>query len=283
MKTGKKKKKLAGVMAWPVSHSLSPQLHGYWLEKYGITGSYLPLAVRPEQFRQTLKNLPNTAFIGVNITLPHKETALEVVDIADDNAHRIGAVNTITVKENGIMVGSNTDSYGFLENIRDIYPDWQASAGPAVVLGAGGAARGICVALLDEGVPEIRLVNRTKKRADILSSDLGGLISATPWSERENVLEGVTLLVNTTALGMAGREPLSINLHNLPVSALVCDIVYRPLETEFLLSARARGNPVVDGLGMLLHQACPGFQTWFGIKPVVNDELRHFITQKLYP
>ena len=272
---------LTGVMAWPVSHSLSPQLHGYWLKKHSINGSYLPLAVPPDLFSQTLKNLPNTAFVGVNVTLPYKEKALELVDIADANAHRIGAVNTIVVNKNGLMVGSNTDSYGFLENIRDIFPQWQPTAGPAVVLGAGGAARGICVALLDEGVPEIRLVNRTKKRADKLASDLGSIISTATWSERESVLEGVMLLVNTTNLGMVGMESLNVSLRKLPVSALVCDIVYRPIETEFLLSARARGNLVVDGLGMLLHQACPGFHAWFGIKPTVNDELRQFMAKKL--
>ena len=277
----KKGKILAGVMAWPVSHSLSPTLHGYWIEKYGINGSYLPLAVPPKLFQQTLKNLPNTIFIGVNVTLPHKEIALELVDITDANARRIGAVNTIMVQENGLMIGSNTDSYGFLENIRECFPDWQPTAGPAVVLGAGGAARAICVALLDEGVPEIRLVNRTKIRGDNLASDLGGLIYTASWSERENVLEGVALLVNTTNLGMVGMKSLNISLHNLPVSALVCDIVYRPLETDLLLSARARGNPVVGGLGMLLHQACPGFQAWFGIKPTVDNELRRFMAQKL--
>jgi len=279
--TGKKSRVLAGVIGWPVTHSLSPQLHNYWLKTHNIKGSYLPLAVPPDRFIQTLKNLPNTCFVGVNVTLPHKEAALELVDIADENARRIGAINTIIVEENGTMVGSNTDGYGFIENIRDAFPKWKLTAGPAVVLGAGGAARGICVALLDEGVPEIRLVNRTKERADALASNLGGKICSIPWSEREDSLVGANLLVNTTTLGMVGMDSLKINLENLRVSTLVCDIVYRPLETEFLASARARGNPTVDGLGMLLHQGCPGFQAWFGIKPHVNKELRQLMIKKL--
>ena len=272
---------LAGVMAWPVSHSLSPRLHGYWLSQYGINGSYLPLSVPPSHFPQALKNLPNTPFVGVNVTLPHKETALAVVDVADDTARRMGAVNTVIVKADGTLFGTNTDGYGFLENMRDIILGWRADTGPAVVLGAGGASRGVCVALLDEGVPEIRLVNRTGTRARALAKELGRSIVTVPWSDRESALESARLLVNATSLGMTGKGELDIGLDKLPVEAVVYDIVYTPTETQLLVAAKARGNAVVDGLGMLLHQASPGFQAWFGTKPDVNVELRNFMSEKL--
>jgi len=272
---------LAGVMAWPVSHSLSPRLHGYWLSQYGINGSYLPLSVPPSHFPRALKNLPNTLFVGVNVTLPYKETALAVVDVADDTARRMGAVNTVIVKADGTLFGTNTDGYGFLENMRDIILGWRADTGPAVVLGAGGASRGVCVALLDEGVPEIRLVNRTGTRARTLATELGRSITTVPWSDRESALEGARLLVNATSLGMTGKGELDLALDKLPVEAVVCDIVYTPTETQLLVAAKARGNAVVDGLGMLLHQASPGFQAWFGTKPDVNVELRNFMSEKL--
>lgn len=272
---------LAGVMAWPVSHSLSPRLHGYWLSQYGINGSYLPLSVPPSHFSRALKNLPNTLFVGVNVTLPYKETALAVVDVADDTARRMGAVNTVIVKADGTLFGTNTDGYGFLENMRDIILGWRADTGPAVVLGAGGASRGVCVALLDEGVPEIRLVNRTGMRARTLATELGRSITTVPWSDRESALEGARLLVNATSLGMTGKGELDIALDKLPVEAVVYDIVYTPTETQLLVAAKARGNAVVDGLGMLLHQASPGFQAWFGTKPDVNVELRNFMSENL--
>jgi len=271
---------LAGVMAWPVSHSLSPRLHGYWLSQYGINGLYLPLSVPPGHFPRALKNLPNTRFVGVNVTLPYKETALAVVDVADDTARRMGAVNTVIVKADGTLFGTNTDGHGFLENMRDIILGWRADTGPAVVLGAGGASRGVCVALLDEGVPEIRLVNRTGMRARTLATELGRPITTVPWSDRESALEGARLLVNATSLGMTGKGELDIALDKLPVEAVVCDIVYTPTETQLLVAAKARGNAVVDGLGMLLHQASLGFQAWFGTKPDVNVELRNFMSEK---
>ena len=273
--------KLAGIMAWPVSHSLSPRLHRYWIDQYEIRGTYVPLAVTPEHFQEALRNLPKIGFSGVNVTLPHKEMALITVDAADKNARRIGAVNTVVVQEDGSLFGTNTDSYGFLENMRATLLDWRADAGPAVVLGAGGAARGVCAALLDEGVPKIHLVNRTQTRARSLVADLGGPFSVTSWADREDILEGTALLVNTTSLGMTGMENLEIRLDALPKSAAVCDIVYTPLETNLLADARARGNPVVDGLGMLLHQACPGFQAWFGVAPKVSRGLRSFVLESL--
>ena len=279
--TKSKQKRLAGVMAWPVSHSLSPRLHGYWLRQYGINGSYLPLSVPPSHFPQALKNLPNTAFVGVNVTLPHKEKALAVVDAADDIARRMGAVNTVIVKPDGTLFGTNTDGYGFLENIRHIIDGWRADTGPAVVLGAGGASRGVCVALLDEGVPEIRLVNRTGTRAKVLATELGPAIATVPWSDRESALEDARLLVNATSLGMIGKGELDLALDKLPVEAVVYDIVYTPTETQLLVAAKARGNSVVGGLGMLIHQASPGFQAWFGTKPDVNIELRNFMLESL--
>ena len=269
------------MIAWPVSHSLSPTLHAYWINKYSVNGSYLALAVSPEDFRSTLKGLSKAGFAGVNVTLPHKETALKTVDIVDYKAQRIGAVNTVIVKEGGVLFGTNTDGYGFLANIRDQLTRWEAGSGPIVVIGAGGAARGICLTLLDEGAREIRLVNRTKARADILAGELGGSIFVVPWSEKEDVLEGAQLLINATSLGMVGMEKLNISLGRLPLSAVVYDIVYSPLETNLLATARARGNTVIDGLGMLLHQACPGFQAWFGVKPEVNKELHRFMSKKL--
>ena len=203
------------------------------------------------------------------------------VDVADDTARRMGAVNTVIVKTDGTLFGTNTDGYGFLENMREIIPGWRADTGPAVVLGAGGASRGVCVALLDEGAPVIRLVNRTGTRARSLATELGRSIITVPWLDRESALEDARLLVNATSLGMTGKGELNIALAKLPVDAVVCDIVYTPTETQLLVAAKARGNAVVDGLGMLLHQASPGFQAWFGTKPDVNLELRNFMLEKL--
>lgn len=266
--------KLAGVMGWPVSHSLSPVLHGHWLDSLDIDGAYVPLAVAPEDFAQVLAALPKMGFRGVNVTVPHKEAALAAVDEADALARRIGAVNTVIVGDDGKLTGTNTDGYGFLENLKGGAPGWGATQGPAVVLGAGGAARAVIVALIDAGAPEIKLVNRTRARADRLAQDLDGPVTVHDWDDRAAILAGANLLVNTTTLGMTGKDPLEISLDALPSDALVNDIVYAPLETGLLAAARARGNPVVDGLGMLLHQARPGFEAWFGQAPQVTDDLR---------
>jgi shikimate dehydrogenase len=266
--------KLAGVMGWPVAHSLSPRLHGYWLEHHGIDGAYVPLAVRPEHFADALRALPKLGFAGANVTVPHKETACALVDTLDGAARRIGAVNTIVVGRDGRIEGRNTDGFGFMENLRHGAPAWQASAAPAVVLGAGGAARAVCWALLDAGATALRLVNRTPARAQALAEDIGGPIAVIAWSERDRALEGAGLLVNTTTLGMRGAGTLAIDLAGLPPAAVVADIVYAPLETPLLKAAAARGHPAVDGLGMLLHQARPGFAAWFGPMPEVTDDLR---------
>ena len=271
---------VAGVMGWPVAHSRSPRLHGYWLEKHGIDGVYIPMAVPPERFEQALRALPALGLRGVNITVPHKETALLVCDTVDPLARRIGAVNTVMIGSDGTLQGSNTDAFGLLENLRE-RSDWRAAAGPAVVLGAGGAARSACVALIDAGVQSIRIVNRTLERARELARALDPQCSAVSWDQRDEALSGAALVINTTTLGMTGQPPLEIRLDTLPKDATVYDIVYSPLETGLLAAARARGNKVVDGLGMLLHQARPGFEGWFGVRPEVDDGLRNFILRDL--
>lgn len=268
---------LAGVFGWPISHSRSPRLHGYWLRTYGIDGAYVPLATHPAKLEQAIRALPALGFKGGNITLPHKERALAMVDEATALARRIGAVNTLLVREDGTILGDNTDGYGFLAHLVASRPDWNAAAGPAVVLGAGGAARAVVVALLEASVPELVLVNRTTRRAEELAEAIGGAIRVAAWADREAALSGANLLVNTTNLGQAGQAPLEIALDRLPTSALVYDIVYVPLLTELLKSAQARGNPIVDGIGMLLHQARPGFAAWFGREPEVTPELRSFV------
>ena len=266
--------RIAGVMGWPVGHSLSPALHGHWLARYRIDGAYLPLAVRPEDLEKAVKSLPLLGFRGCNITVPHKESACRLVDRLDDQAQRIGAVNTVIVGPDGSLAGGNTDAFGFIANLTDASPGWKPRDGPAVVLGAGGAARAVIVALHDAGTEVIRLANRTSERASALGADLGVPIEVVDWQDRNDALSGAALLVNTTTLGMTGQPPLDMALDLLPIEALVTDIVYAPLETPLLAAARSRGNRVVDGLGMLLHQARPGFEAWFGVSPAVDDALR---------
>ncbi len=272
--------RLAGVMGWPVAHSRSPRLHGFWLRRYGIDGAYVPLAVRPERLEAAVRGLAALGFAGANATLPHKEALLGLVDRVSGEARRIGAVNTLVIDAEGRIEGRNTDAYGFLENLR-AGAGWNPAAGPAVVLGAGGAARAVLVALLDAGAPEVRLVNRTPARAEALAAAVGGAVRVHPWREAARAMAGAGLLVNATTLGMAGQPALDLDLAPLPVEAVVNDIVYVPLETPLLAAARRRGNRVVDGLGMLLHQARPGFAAWFGRDPEVTPELRAFIEQGL--
>ena len=274
---------LAGVMGWPVAHSLSPALHGHWLAQHGIDGAYLPLAVAPENFRDVLAAMPKMGFRGANVTVPHKEAALAGVAGADDLARRIGAVNTIVFGGDGRAQGSNTDAFGFIENLKAGAPRWNPKAGPAVVLGAGGAARAVVAALQDAGVPDIRLVNRTRDRADKVAADLGAGITVDDWDRRADLLADAGLLVNTTTLGMTGKDALDLSLDRLPAGAVVNDIVYVPLETPLLAAARARGNATVDGLGMLLHQARPGFHAWFGVMPEVTADLRAAVLARLAP
>ncbi len=274
--------RLAGVMGWPVVHSRSPRLHGFWLDHYGIDGAYLPLAVRPEHFEAALRALPKLGFRGANVTVPHKQAALQVCDAVDPQAGRIGAVNTIVVGDQGELRGSNSDAFGFLENLRAGAPDWRAAAGPAIVLGAGGAARAVAVALLDSGVPELRLVNRTHARACRLADDLDDpRVIVQSWPDWPAALADGAMLVNATSLGMQGQPALEIDLARLPPGALVHDIVYTPLRTRLLDAADNAGHPIVDGLGMLLHQARPGFAAWFGTKPEVTEALRDHVMADL--
>jgi shikimate dehydrogenase len=271
------KARLAGVIGWPVAHSRSPRLHGFWLEHYGIDGAYLPFAVRPEDLAAALGALPLLGLRGVNVTLPHKEAALGLCARVSEAARRIGAVNTIIVGEDGALEGSNTDGFGFLAHLTASQPSFRPESGPAVLLGAGGAARAIAVALLDAGVPELRLANRTASRAAALAAELGPRVRPVAWADRASALAGTALLVNSTTMGMSGQAPLDLDLSRLPRQAVVYDIVYVPLETPLLAAARARGNAAVDGLGMLLHQARPGFAAWFGREPEVDAALRDFV------
>ena len=270
--------RLAGVLGWPVSHSRSPRLHGHWLETLGIDGAYLPLPVHPDGFAAAVRALASLGFRGANVTIPHKVAAFAVCDVVDATAQRAGAVNTLVFRD-GRIEGSNTDGFGFIENVRDQAPGWQPSSGPAVLLGAGGAARAIAAALLDAGCPRVTLVNRSRARAEALARDLGGPIAV---AETPPLAEAA-LLVNTTSLGMQGHPPLAIDLAPLPTAAVVADIVYVPLETPLLAAARGRGLRAVDGLGMLLHQARPGFEAWFGTAPVVDAALRQVVAADIPP
>ena len=276
---------LAGVMGWPIMHSRSPKLHGYWLDHYGLAGAYVPLAIKAEGLEAALRALSPLGFSGCNLTIPHKEAALRIVDEASPLARRIGAVNCIVVRADGSLEGRNYDAYGFTQSLRERAPELRFDAGPAVVIGAGGACRAILAGLMDEGAPEIRLINRSPARAQALAQALaeefGGPVRAVPWEGRAQALEGAAILVNTTSQGMVGEAPLDLALGALPVSALVLDIVYAPLETPLLAAARARGNRTVDGLGMLLHQARPAFEAWFGIDPQVTPQLRALIEATL--
>jgi shikimate dehydrogenase len=268
---------LAGVMGFPVMHSRSPKLHNYWFAKYGLTGTYVPLAIGAEHLRAALRALPALGFSGCNLTIPHKEAALEIVDKVDPLARRIGAVNCVVVAADGSLAGQNHDAFGYIESVREAQPDWRADTGPIVVIGAGGGARAVLVSLIDQGAHEIRLVNRTLARSKRLAGELGSPITALSWDERKAALEGAAMLINATNQGMVGEPPLDLALDTLPVSALVSDIIYIPRETALLTAARKRGNPTVNGLGMLLHQARPAFHAWFGIMPEVTPELRAMI------
>ena len=269
----------AGVIGDPVGHSLSPRLHGHWLVRYGVDGVYLPFQVRPSLLESALRGLVSLGARGCNITVPYKERVFELVDSVDPLTRCVGAVNTVIIAADGTLEGRNTDGFGFLESMSAGVSAWSAHRGPAVVLGAGGAARAIVAALLQAGCPEIRLVNRTLARAENMADQFGGPLSVIPWLQRASALHDISLLVNATILGMESQAPLDLSLDVLPRDALVTDIVYVPLETRLLAEARARGNPTVDGLGMLLHQARPGFEAWFGVRPTVDDALRQAVLQ----
>lgn len=272
---------LAGVMGWPVMHSRSPLLHNYWFARHGLAGTYVPLAIRPEGLAAALRALRPLGFAGCNLTIPHKQHAMTLVDEVDAVARSIGAISCVAVRPDGSLTGTNNDCYGFLHNLKQAQPEWRADAGPIVVLGAGGGARAVCYALAQERAGEIRLVNRTFARAKGIAGEFGGPIEALPWEQRHAALEGAAMAVNATSQGMAGQPALDIRLDRLPKSAIAVDLIYTPLETPFLAAARRRGNRTVNGLGMLLHQARPAWKAWFGIEPEVTPELRSLLERSL--
>ena len=261
-------------MGWPVLHSRSPMIHSYWLQQYGLPGAYVPLEIKIENLERALRTLPNLGFAGCNLTIPHKEHAVAMVDALSPLAKRIGAVNCVVVQADGSLKGQNYDAFGFIESIKECQPHWRAAAGPVVVLGAGGAARAVLVGLIDEGAQEIRLINRNPERAKSLEAEFGAPIKAYRWEERAGALNGAMTLINTTSLGMTGQPPLELALDDLPRAAVVSDIVYVPKSTPLLSMAQQRGNAIVPGLGMLLHQARPAFRDWFGVMPDVTADLR---------
>ncbi|MCG6902806.1 MAG: shikimate dehydrogenase [Rhodobacter sp.] len=265
---------MAGVMGWPVMHSRSPLMHNYWMEQQGLNGVYVPLAIRPGTLEPALRALHPLGFSGCNLTIPHKLDAMGIVDEVDEVARKIGAISCVVVRQDGSLFGTNNDWRGFLGNLHDTLPGWSAAEGPATVIGAGGGSRAVCYGLLQEGAPEIRLVNRSDERARQLAADLGGPITVLPWEARHDALDGAASVVNTTSLGMVGQPPLQIDLGRLGTTAVAADIIYTPLETPFLTAARARGNAAVGGLGMLLHQGPPAWKLWFGLDPVVTSDLR---------
>jgi shikimate dehydrogenase len=274
--------RIAGVMGWPVAHSRSPRLHAYWLEEHEIDGAYVPFPVKPSDLERALKALPILGIVGCNLTIPHKEAALSVLDEVDDSVRLVGAVNTVIVGADGKLRGMNTDIAGFCGAVREAMPGFTGRR--AVVLGAGGAARAVLGGLAELGVKEVRLTNRTHARAETLAKTLDKLpltVGVVPWAARSAALDGADILINATSLGMEGEPPLELALDRLPKGALVFDAVYVPLDTALLKAARARRNPVADGLSMLLHQARPAFAAWFGTEPKVTPGLRAHVLQSL--
>ncbi len=270
---------LAGVIGSPIAHSRSPKLHGYWLERYGLHGHYIPMDIAHADLANAVKTLPSLGFVGVNVTIPHKISVLGLADSVSDRASLIGAANTLTYQSDGKLHADNTDGYGFLENLRSGAPDWDPEAGPALVLGAGGAARAVIAALLGAGTREVRISNRTRARGDALRAKFGNRIAVYDWVQAGNAVEGAATVVNTTSLGMEGKAEFRVPLDGLDPSAIVTDLVYTPLETTLLKRARDAGCTTVDGLGMLLHQATPGFERWFGVKPEVDEETRRVMLE----
>lgn len=265
---------LAGVIGSPVAHSKSPQLHRHWLRHYGLAGYYIPMDVNPDDLASVIHMLPRAGFVGVNITVPHKESIMEIADLATDRATLIGAANTLKFRSDGKIQADNTDGYGFIENLKQGAPNWDPKAGPTAVLGAGGAARAVVAALLDVGVPEILIANRTRVRAEALQKDFGTRLKVVEWVQAGNMLEDAATVVNTTSLGMMGMPSLRVPLDGLRRGTTVTDLVYAPLQTRFLQTAEEMGCVTVDGLGMLLHQAVPGFERWFGTRPEVDAAAR---------
>ena len=265
---------LAGVIGSPVAHSRSPRVHRHWLQTYGIPGFYIPMDVAQDDLQQVIRTMPKMGFVGVNITIPYKETVLAIADEITDRATLIGAANTLIFRKDGKIHADNTDGYGFFENLRIGAPDWDPKAAPAVVLGAGGAARAVVASLSGAGVPEILLTNRTRVRAEKLKEDFGQRVRVVDWVQAGNIIEEAGLVVNTTSLGMVGKPEMRVPLDGLQKGTVVTDLVYTPLKTHLLQTAEQAGCMIVDGLGMLLHQAVPGFERWFGVRPEVDNATR---------
>lgn len=265
---------LAGVIGHPIAHSRSPALHSYWLKRYGLKGHYIPMDVSQSDLKLALETLPRFGFVGLNVTIPHKETVLALADVVTDRAALIGAANTLIFRKDGRIHADNTDGSGFMANLRQHAPHWHPASGPAAVFGAGGAARAVIAALIEVGVPEIRLANRTRPRAETLRSDFGAKVTIHDWVQAANMIDGAAVVVNTTSLGMTGKPEFRVPLDALAAGTLVTDLVYTPLKTQFLIEAEAQRCHVVDGLGMLLHQAAPGFERWFGLRPEVDTATR---------
>ena len=269
--------KLAGVMGMPVFQSRSPILHNYWIRKYGLRGAYGHFPVQVENIEAAIRGLSALGIAGCNITQPHKLMAMKLMDKLTPMAQRIGAINCIVVQPDGALHGFNNDGFGYIQSLKDKQPSWRADAGPITVLGCGGGARAVVISLLDEGAQEIRLINRTRAKAEELSAANPAVVKVFDWSERHAALDGAAMLVNTTNQGMYGQPALDIQMDALPKTALVSDLIYIPLETPLLAAARARGNVTTNGLGMLLNQAIPAFEAWFGVKPEITEELRQAV------
>lgn len=268
---------LAAVIGSPIAHSRSPGLHQYWLNRYGIRGYYVPLDISQANLETALRAMPMMGFVGANVTIPHKETVIGLADVVSDRASLIGAANTLIFQANGKIHADNTDGIGFLRNLKQGAPDWSASDGPAAVIGAGGAARAAIATLIDAGTKDIHLTNRTRARSDALKAEFGSKIQVFDWVQAGNALEGARTVINTSSLGMQGNPDLRVPLDGLTKDTVVTDLVYTPLDTYFLQKAREIGCTTVDGLGMLLHQAAPGFERWFGVRPEVDGETRRFV------
>ncbi|SES07999.1 shikimate dehydrogenase [Tranquillimonas rosea] len=268
---------LAGVIGSPIAHSRSPALHRHWLRVNALPGYYIPMDVAQGDLREALRTLPKLGFVGANVTIPHKEAMLEIADQVTDRAALIGAANTLIFRPDGSVHADNTDGYGFIENLRQNAPGWQPASGPAAVFGAGGAARAVLASLIDAGVPEIRLTNRTRARAEALRQEFGNKVVVYDWVQAGNTLDGAMTAVNASSLGMTGKGAFRVPLDGLSPKAVVTDLVYTPLRTDFLERAAEIGCTTVDGLGMLIYQAAPGFERWFGMRPVVDEATRNVL------
>jgi shikimate dehydrogenase len=268
---------IAGLLGWPVAHSRSPVIHNHWLARYGIPGRYVLFGVAPEKLEAAVRGIATLGLRGCNVTTPHKQAIFPLLDRVDDLARKIGAINTVVVEQDGTLSGFNNDGNGFVQSVRDAVPTWRPDSGPIAIVGAGGAARAIIASLQAQGAREIRVINRTRSRADDLQAWFGAPVVAVSWDEREAALDGVALVVNATNQGMAGKAPLDLALDALPSNAIVGDVIYVPPETPFLAAARQRGHVTVNGLGMLLNQARPAFNAWFGVMPEITTELKQAI------